>query len=172
MLNAASRGRGIQALRLADAPGGGTRGAVCPDSVRYSAEWPDGFKVVPEASSSPIVLLAGAVSTAVPTAPTRHERWPRRLPHPNVGTRRDLRKPRAWIPGGWQLVPKGAHLSRGTPLSLGRRAVSLPQASAAKSRLTITCLAAGRESYLAATLPGPPGQLSSVDRHPCLPGEG
>jgi hypothetical protein len=33
-------------------------------------------------------------------------------------------------------VPKEAHLSRGTPLSLGWRAVSLPQASAAKPRLT------------------------------------
>jgi hypothetical protein len=29
-------------------------------------------------------------------------------------------------------VPKGAYLSRGTPLSLGRRAVSLPQALAAR----------------------------------------
>jgi hypothetical protein len=33
-------------------------------------------------------------------------------------------------------VPKGAHLSRGTPLSLGRRAVSLPQAFGGQSRLT------------------------------------
>jgi hypothetical protein len=33
-------------------------------------------------------------------------------------------------------VPKGAHLSRGTPLSLGRRAVSLPQALGGQSRLT------------------------------------
>jgi hypothetical protein len=38
-------------------------------------------------------------------------------------------------------VPKGAHLSRGTPLSLGWRAVSLPQAPAAKSRLMISCVA-------------------------------
>ena len=34
------------------------------------------------------------------------------------------------------LLPKRAHLSRGTPLSLGWRAVSLPQAPAAKPRLT------------------------------------
>jgi len=33
-------------------------------------------------------------------------------------------------------MPKGAHLSRGTPLSLGRRAVSLPQALGGQSRLT------------------------------------
>jgi len=43
---------------------------------------------------------------------------------------------RICFPGTSPLVPKGAHLSRGTPLSLGWRAVSLPQAPAAKSRLT------------------------------------
>jgi hypothetical protein len=38
-------------------------------------------------------------------------------------------------------VPKGAHLSRGTPLSLGWRAVSLPQALGGQSRLTILLVA-------------------------------
>jgi hypothetical protein len=53
---------------------------------------------------------------------------------------RDLRAnfmgSRICFPGTSPLVPKEAHLSRGTPLSLGWRAVSLPQAPAAKSRLT------------------------------------
>ena len=43
---------------------------------------------------------------------------------------------RTCFPGTSLLLPKGTHLSRGTPLSLGWWAVSLPQASAAKSRLT------------------------------------
>jgi hypothetical protein len=43
---------------------------------------------------------------------------------------------RICFPGTFPLLPKGVHLSRGTPLSLGWRAVSLPQAPAAKSRLT------------------------------------
>ena len=43
---------------------------------------------------------------------------------------------RICFPGTSPLLPKGAHLSRGTPLSLGWRAVSLPQAPAAKPRLT------------------------------------
>jgi hypothetical protein len=43
---------------------------------------------------------------------------------------------RICFPGISPLLPKEAHLSRGTPLSLGWRAVSLPQAPAAKSRLT------------------------------------
>ena len=33
----------------------------------------------------------GAVSAAEPTAPTRYERWPSQLPHPNVRARSDLR---------------------------------------------------------------------------------
>ena len=50
-------------------------------------------------------------------------------------------KPISWgaricFPGTSPLLPKEAHLSRGTPLSLDWRAVSLPQAPAAKSRLT------------------------------------
>ena len=53
---------------------------------------------------------------------------------------RDL-EPISWgaricFPGTSPLLPKEAHLSRGTPLSLDWRAVSLPQAPAAKSRLT------------------------------------
>jgi hypothetical protein len=37
--------------------------------------------------------------------------------------------------GSRRLTPKEAHLSRATPLSLGRRAVSLPQALGGQSRL-------------------------------------
>jgi hypothetical protein len=50
------------------------------------------------------------------------------------------------------------HSSRGTPLSLpwARRAVSLPQASAARSRLTITCVARPRRRRVA------PGAVSTA----------
>src|SRR4029453_9402089 len=46
------------------------------------------------------------------------------------------------------LVPKGAHVSRGTPLWLGWRAVSLPQALGGQSRLTNQWLGPGRSTLL------------------------
>jgi hypothetical protein len=53
---------------------------------------------------------------------------------------RDLRAnfmgSRICFPGTSPLLPKGAHSSRGTPLSLGWRAVSLPQAFGGQPRLT------------------------------------
>ena len=42
---------------------------------------------------------------------------------------------RICFPGTSPLLPKGAHSSRGTPLSLGWRAVSLPQAFGGQPRL-------------------------------------
>ncbi len=91
--------------------------------------------------------LAPAVSPGPPGS---------RVGYPNrqAGNRRQARQlPWRGVKGSRPLVPKGTHLSRGTPISypgLGGpsallpwawRAVSLQQASAAKSRVTITCVA-------------------------------
>jgi hypothetical protein len=93
----------------------------------------------PFALAAPSASGAGGVGSAVQSRP-----------------RANFMGSRICFPGTSPLLPKGVHLSRGTPLSLGWRAVSLPQAPAAKSRLTgllplltTPCSHGGLESRLA-----------------------
>src|SRR6266567_2043465 len=88
-------GQGIQALRLADAPGG-EGSPFAPTRFDCRQFGPVAFAPVPEVSVCVDCVCAGAVSTAVPTAPTRYERSTSRLPHPNVQRIRDLG------PGGYR----------------------------------------------------------------------
>jgi hypothetical protein len=85
-------GQGIQALRLADAPG--EEGRPFAPTQSDCRQWdPMALALFPEVSSS-TAFRAGAVSTAVPTAPTRYERPSSGVPHPNVRATSDLRSKR------------------------------------------------------------------------------
>ncbi len=83
-------GQGIQALRLADAPGGeGSPFAPTRSDCRQCDPMALAL-VFPEGSDSSTAFRGEAVSTAVPTAPTRYERSASGLLHPNVQRTRDL----------------------------------------------------------------------------------
>ena len=121
--------------------------AVATRRVRITArKWNRALETFPEAAAIPRTGTRLRHSRVARMAPMRREPFALAAPSAS-GTgalalpfSRDL-EPISWgaricFPGTSPLLPKEAHLSRGTPLSLGWRAVSLPQAPAAKSRLT------------------------------------
>jgi hypothetical protein len=121
--------------------------AVATRRVRITAKkWNRALETFPEAAAIPRTGTRLRPSRVARMAPMRRETFALAAPGASgagalaLRFSRDLRAnfmgSRICFPGTSPLVPKEAHLSRGTPLSLGWRAVSLPQAPAAKSRLT------------------------------------